>query len=242
MESKAHSTSAVHSNNSEVKGIEVLTFFNAELYKVKGAESTFRTSGILSVLYIPYYKRVLLYLNDFTYCVLKRLPVVASPKAEAQTRVYTFPQYNNSGYKIKLSKIEFVESIANFETILKNNSRFSYEGESLTAKRDLSPHHDQLHHYDEEHTGDYKEKSLESSTASVSSMSASGMKLSKKDKVKKAFHKVFDSFKHRSWDQKNNVNLSKVKSYEDLIRTDVDPHLVHEIHAKDVMIILVFVV
>lgn len=218
---------ATSSVGAEIRGIEVLSFPSAELQKHKVGENKFLGVGVLSVLYFPDYQRFILYLNEWTYCLLKRLPVIATSQSYKAARSYILPAYNGY-YILKLPKIEHPEAVENLETIFKNTSKFSYEGESHLRRGELSPHREQFADYEEETSGAFKERGVEPTG-----------KLSGKQKIKRGFSKLASVFKGRSWDQKYNQNLTKVLDYNTLCRTGVDASLIHDIGRRDVIIALV---
>jgi len=117
----------IKSEFGKIKGIEVLSFKEAELETTLGGVTKFNMVGILSVLYFENYDRFVLSLKDWKYALLKRLPVTASEFSNAGPVSYTFPTYNGF-YTLTIPKIQHVEGLKNLETIFINNSRFSYKG------------------------------------------------------------------------------------------------------------------
>ena len=108
--------------------IDVLTFENVELLKKKNEKTSFSGIGALHVLFFPDYNRFILYLNDWAYALLKRIPAVASSKKPSGSHFYILPSYSGS-YILKLPKTVRSEAIQNLETILVNNTQFTYKDE-----------------------------------------------------------------------------------------------------------------
>jgi len=124
--------------NNTVKGTELLFFEKAEVDKIKGNSTAFASAGSLSVLYFSDYSRYILQINDWRYPLLRRLPILAE-KNEMGGRSYMMPGQNGFFYRLRIEGASN-EGLANFETILKNNSNFSMKGqESAFNKLEASP-------------------------------------------------------------------------------------------------------
>lgn len=207
---------------NEVKAIEVLSFPDVELQKNYDGKNKISGVGILSVLYFPDYNRFVLYLHNWSYALLKRIPIVASTRTLSDTRCYVFPSYTGH-YILKLNKIPYVEALQNFETILKHNSQFSYEGEQQGFHhRETSPT-DRFVEY-EQHGDQYMERG-----------GTQTGRLRGKEKIKKGFKKIASKLtSHYSSDQKNNLNLRQVMDYSQLKTSGLDASLTHPVGRRDV--------
>lgn len=120
----------------KIKGVEVLTFKEAELEKTLGGRTTFATVGNLSVLYFADYDRFVLSVNDWKYALLRRLPIVSTEPTLTGPVSYTLPTYNGF-YTLTINKISHVEALKNFETILLDNSRYSISSETTPLRQEI---------------------------------------------------------------------------------------------------------
>ena len=75
---------------NDTKGIEILSFQKTELLLTKGGSTKFCDVGTLFVLYFPDYNRFVLSINNWTYALLKRIPVVGSTHTMSDSRLYIF--------------------------------------------------------------------------------------------------------------------------------------------------------
>lgn len=131
-------TNAIKSDFGKIKALEVLTFKEAELERTLNGRTTFATVGNLQVLYFPNFDRFVLSLNDWKYPLLRRIPIVSSGANMTGPIQYSLPTYNGF-YTLRLHKVPHLEALQNLETILVENSKFSYLGTDNVLKRDLSP-------------------------------------------------------------------------------------------------------
>ena len=207
---------------NEVKAMEVLSFPDVELQKNYAGKNKISGVGILSVLYFPDYNRFVLYLHDWSYALLKRIPVVASTRTLSDSRCYTFPSYTGN-YILKLNKIPYIEALQNFETILKHNSQLSYEGEQQGFHHREGSPADRFTAY--EQSGEHYTEKGATETG----------RLRGKEKIKKGFKKIASKFtSHYSADQRNNLNLRQVMDYSQLKTTGLDASLTHPVGRRDV--------
>jgi len=106
-----------------VQGLEILNFPNVELDKVKqDGNSTFSTTGDLSIIYFDYYERFMLQLGNWRYCLLPRLP--ANSLTDSTANYYEFPAYDGI-YSVKLPNQFSPIAMQNLETILTNTTKFN---------------------------------------------------------------------------------------------------------------------
>jgi len=176
-------------SNEQIKGYEVLSFEGVELTQVKGENKSFLDVGTLFVLYFQESVRFVLSLNDWTYCLLKRLSVTSSSRTNKQIRSYTFPG-TEGFYILTLTKIPHFEALQNFETILSSSTNFSYQVEkepnewkSVSEKEERSE----------------EERNLR--------------KLSASERIKRGFAKIADKISRPFVKgSQDNVNLTHVKN------------------------------
>jgi len=211
-----------------IDGLEVLKFDGVELLKKKGNQTKFSSVGTLHVFYFAAYDRFLLYLNDWAYALLKRLPVVRYVKTSTNSFFYVFPSYNGS-YIIKVTKCPYREALQNFETILANNSQFSYQGESTS----LTP--EQVHRFD-----DYMLGQKESRISNVDKENSSLVgNLSGKEKIHRGFKKIANKFK-RPVSSEIHPNVMLVKDYNTLKSSTLPRSFVHSYERRDVIIFIIY--
>lgn len=126
--------------SEKVKGTEILYFENAELEKVKGGQSSFSTSGPLSLLYFKDYNRFVFHLNDWNYPLLRRLPIIGLDNLDANSRSYSFPGTNGFAYNLTINKQGGSFAFQNLDSILESNSRLSWrDNDSVFRKHEASP-------------------------------------------------------------------------------------------------------
>jgi hypothetical protein len=143
----------VQQQSGKVRGTEVLYFQDAELQKIKGNDTSYATTGTLSVLYFKEYDRFILALNDWKYPLLRRIPISASDKMNLCPRSYMLPAPNGFFFNLTLQNIGNQEALFNFESILSEDSNFSFKGESHPLRKiSLSPN-DKLHRTLKKDTG-----------------------------------------------------------------------------------------
>jgi len=120
-------------------GQEFLYFPEAEVKKIKGTATSFATMGPLSVLYFKDYHRFVLQINDWRYPLLRRLPVIAD-KGEVNALTLILPAMNGFSFILKVSNVANMPALTNLETILHENTRFSFKGEDMgPRKMEASP-------------------------------------------------------------------------------------------------------
>jgi len=127
---------------SELKCTELLSFPEAKLRILEDSVETSGYHGILRVIYVYNLDRFILYHNDWSYALLKRLPVTALSGNTLNSRSYAFPS-NNGSFILDLQQVSEVEDLYTLETILKNNSQFYFQevqqsSGSLDDKYDLT--------------------------------------------------------------------------------------------------------
>lgn len=205
-----------------IDGLEVLKFDGVELLKKKGNQTKFSSVGTLHVFYFAAYDRFLLYLNDWAYALLKRLPVVRSVKTSTNSFFYIFPSYNGS-HIIKITKCPYREALQNFETILANNSQFSYQGENMP----LTPEH--VRRYDD---AMLTHKETRRSSADKENYSSVG-NLSGKEKIHRGFKKIASKFQ-RPTNTEVHPNVMLVKDYNTLKHSTLPGSFTHSYERRDV--------
>ena len=176
-----------------IKGFEVLTFDRAELTKTVEGTTSFVTVGTLNVLFFQEFQRFVLWLNDvWDYALLKRIHVTSSSRTDLTLRSYTFPSHDGI-YTLTLAKIAHPEAVQNFETILKNTTRFSYHGEERSfGDSDTSSQHSM--------------DDISESTMSHEEEHAT--KLKGASRIKRGFAKISDKISRTfAKENKKNVNL-----------------------------------
>jgi len=238
-------------DSSKVKGMEVLFFEEAQIEKIKGNSTSFAATGSLSVLYFSDYHRFVLQLNDWRYPLLRRLPVTALDKGELYSRTYLLPAPNGFTYVLKIEKFPNIQALSNFETVLVNNSQFSYHGEQLHPKKEEHSPDDKLTRHLNKNTG-FKEIFSHKIKAGVEKIKVAtetfkhGTKnlTSKKKKVnlkdvktrnfkkeahstfKKDFFSTSEKLSHDFLNlRKENVNLTHARNFEDLLKITSAPSL-----------------
>jgi len=112
------------------KALEVLHFEQVELSKVENGVNFFLDVGNLAVLYLPSTDHFVLSLNNWIYTLDKRFSIFTSSIQDMKLpRLYLLPTVT-SFYTLKLNKIEDIASIQNLETIIKSETRLSYQDET----------------------------------------------------------------------------------------------------------------
>ncbi len=196
--------------------IDVLTFENVELLKKKNEKTSFSGIGTLRVLYFPDYGRFVMELNDWTYALLKRIPAVASTRKASGSHFYVFPSYSGS-YILKLPKAVRSEAIQNLETILVNNTQFSYQEDQVLGSYRSS----------EERGGSHQENQRES----VDSVG----KLSGKEKIKRGFKRIASKFQGTyTVETRPNPNMIRVMDYTSLKSLSLNSGFICPYERKDV--------
>jgi hypothetical protein len=211
------STSVLH-EFGKVKGIEILTFKDAELERTFCNETRFGSVGVLQVLYFANYDRFVLSLNGWKYVLLKRIPIVSEWQALSGPITFTLPTYKGF-YTLRIDKVPHIEALNNFETILLNNSKFSYKGEcktmpsGLLSRGLLSP--------DDKFRGEVDPlDEPEEPTTSSQYEPGKPNPLKRGDKVKRGFkmiaHKLSKGLKRKG---RHNLNLYQVRDLESMKQT-----------------------
>jgi hypothetical protein len=122
------------------KGLEIISFEDAEVQKSKDGLISNSISGPLSVLYFKDYRRFFLYIDGWFYPLMRRLPVVGMDKNNgSSSRLYCLPGPNGFWYNLRINCYGSVQGLENFESILQDCSRFSWKGEAYHGKREQSP-------------------------------------------------------------------------------------------------------
>jgi len=139
--------------HDKIKGTEILFFEDAEIEKTKGGNSSFASSGPLSVLYFKDYSRFMLHLNDWKYPLMRRLPV-SSQGGDGNSRIFEFPALNGFTYRLKINNVANNAGLSNLESILDNNSSFSIKGATgIPRKLEASPDDKLFRHQKEKESG-----------------------------------------------------------------------------------------
>jgi hypothetical protein len=222
----------------KIKAIEVLTFKEAELERTLNGLTTFGTVGVLQILYFANYDRFVLSLNDWKYALLKRLPVTGAESSGHGPISYTFPTYNGF-YTLTLPKVNHLEGLKNLETILINNTRFSYKGtenilRNSTGARspddrfrrlEMTPGADE--NYDPISTSQYP-SSFDTTTDAPHS-------LSKGQRMKRGFKKFGFIFKRKmSRKEKNNLNNYQARDIDSIKKTNEIQAAIHHYPRREI--------
>jgi len=233
-----------HKEHDKVKGIEVLFFDQADIEKFKGKNTSFASSGPLSVLYFRDYNRFVLHLNDWKYPLMRRLPV-SSEKSQGNSRIYEFPALNGFSYRLRINS-SGNSALSNFDNILSNFSNFSMKGTDLLPRKLEASPDDKLFRHQKEKESAPGEKimgvlkhGIEKVMHATESLKPANKKLlSRKKKydlkefktknfrkeAKSTFKKDFFSngeklSKEFYEKRRNNPNLSQNKDFKDLLKT-----------------------
>jgi len=230
--------------HDHVKGQEILFFEDAEIEKFKGNSASFSSFGNLSLLYFKDYNRFMLHLNDWSYPLMRRLPVI-SQSSGGSFGLYEFPALNGFTFRLKINNIQNSAALANFENILETNSNFSRKGKIEIRKLEASPDDKLFRHQKEKESGPtevIKEvlkqgfeklkiagESLKSGTKKLTSRKK---KMNLKDIKKRNFRRdakstfkkdFFSSGEKASRDflekRRSNLNLREIRDYKDLLKT-----------------------
>src|SRR5689334_1241102 len=122
-------------NAGLVPTVEILHFPEAEVEKFDAKNNAvFAASGPLSVFFFPTYNRWVLELNDWKFPLIRRLRITAGDKNNIKARNYTLPAMQGGRFVLKLANIPNIHALTNFETILDNNTQFSFEGQQPTRE------------------------------------------------------------------------------------------------------------
>jgi len=208
-------------SHERLMGIEVLSFDHVELTKTITGKNSFMGVDTLRIVYFPEYDRFLLYLKDWEYALLKRLPVTSSSRTDMKSRIFTFPTYGGF-YTAKFTKIPYPEALQNFETILSHTTRFSYANEDLPVlQNELSP---DVSLIDEVEGFESSVISSQSSTARTSMTESDLTRLHGKDKFKRSFAKFADKITGHHAKKTAHVNLflTQVMDFESIRSPNVD--------------------
>jgi len=111
----------IFKNAGKLKGTEVLFFNDVELEKGKGGSPSFASVGTLSVLFFKDFNRFVLHLNDWSYPLMRRIPITSG--GESGSHTLTLPALNGFDYTLRFPNVSEA-AWSNFETILSNNSGF----------------------------------------------------------------------------------------------------------------------
>jgi len=165
------------------------------------------------------------------------LPVTGAESTGAGPISYTFPTYNGF-YTLTLPKVNHLEGLKNFETILINNTRFSYQGtENILRKsagsigaRSPDDRFRRLdgtdENYDPISTSQYP-SSLETTDAPH--------QLSKGQRVKRGFKKFGFLFKKKmSRKEKNNLNNYQARDIDSIKKTNEIQAAIHHYPRREV--------
>ena len=225
----------------KIKAVEVLTFKEAELERTLNGITTFGTVGVLQILYFANYDRFVLSLNDWKYALLKRLPVTGADNTGNGPVAYTFPTYNGF-YTLTLPKVNHLEGLKNLETILINNTRFSYKGtENILRKSSgsigaRSPD-DRFRRLEMTPGGtdeNYDPISTSQYPSSLDTIDAPHQ-LSKGQRMKRGFKKFGFMFKKKmSRKEKNNLNNYQARDIDSIKKTNEIQAAIHHYPRREV--------
>lgn len=124
----------MQNTSQKLTGFEILSFEGVELSITEANKTSIVSTGNLSVTYFKEFGCFILYLNNWDYALNKNLPIISSSRTDALSRSYLLPTYGGY-YTLKVNKINHIEAIQNFETILNFNSRFGYLGETESLEQ-----------------------------------------------------------------------------------------------------------
>jgi len=232
--------------SNTVTGVEVLCFQDAEIRKIKSNSTSYAAAGPLSVLYFKDYHRFVLQLNDWRYPLMRRLPVISNSQGNEAigSRSYYFPTLNGFTFELTLNGFS-THGITNFETILSNNSNFSFKGqENPMRKLEASPD-DKLYRHIKKDTSTMnviseafkyvienvkaKTETLKSGTININSRKAKVNLKSIKNKnfkknahstLKKSFFESNENLTKEFWRLRSqNINNSQSRSIDDILKT-----------------------
>jgi len=201
-------------HSTKIQGFEVLSFEGVELTCTKGDENFFVDLGNLLVLYFQENIRFILNLNEWSYCLLKRLSVTSSSRTNMRQRIYTLPS-EDGYYILKISNIPHPEAIQNFETILDHCTTFSYQEEQEELIEDqVNQINGEFEIQDEtspkKRNGRYSEEA-----------EAAFHPLSTAEKIKRGFTNMAEALSRTFIKgEEENVNLTSVKDFESLKAVD----------------------
>ena len=208
-------------SHERLMGIEVLSFDHVEVTKTITGKNSFLGVDTLRVVYFPEYDRFLLYLKEWEYALLKRLPVTSSSRTDMKSRIFTFPTYGGH-YNVKFTKFPYPEALQNFETILSHASRFSYADEDLPVlQNELSP---DVSLIEEVEGFESSVISSHSSTSRTSMTESESTKLHGKDKIKRSFAKLADKLTGNHAKKVSHVNLflTQVMDFDSIRSPNID--------------------
>lgn len=154
--------------SGKVKGLEVLHFEDAEIQKIKNGLPSYAATGQLSVLYFKDFDRFFLRLNDWTYPLMRRMPLLGLDKSSVHCRRYSLPGPNGSVFNLAIDSCGSDQGFENLDAILQDCSKFSWKGQPHTGKLDQSPD-DKLTRHLKKETG-FKEMISESFKHSLQSI------------------------------------------------------------------------
>lgn len=228
-----------------VKGTEILYFDQAEIQKIKGSSPAFASSGTLHVLYFKDYSRFVLQLNNWVYPLLRRLTISSvTGKDDAASRTYILPALNGYSFTLKITAPSNIQALSNLDTIFQNNCRFSSKGQELLRKVEASPD-DKLVRHAMKDTGvkevisETFKHALQKAETKVATLKTGTKYLTSTKKrtnlkdiknknfreeatsrIKKDFFKTEEKllceFSQR---RKENLNLTQLKEFDDLLNT-----------------------
>jgi len=104
-------------------GIEILSFDDVELYHCSNDREHFDSMGTLKVVYFRDFQSFVLYLNDWSYLLLKELPILKSTTHPSGSLLYYLTS-KDMILCLKFLQNTQKESLQNFDTIVENNSNF----------------------------------------------------------------------------------------------------------------------
>jgi len=226
--------------NNSAMGMEVLYFEDAEVQKIKGGSPSFASTGPLSLLYFPSYNRFVLQLNDWRYPILRRLPIISSDKTS-----FLLPAPNGFSFLLRINNALNSQGLSNLETILKNRSNFSFQGEDVSMRKLETSPDDKLTRNIKKETGPMEiiSETIKSGVQTIknkvgtwktgtknltSTKKRSNLKDIKNKNFKKTAHSTFkkDFFQSGSklsheflQKRKENINLSQSRDLSDLSKS-----------------------
>ena len=226
------------------KGQEILFFEDAEVQKLKHGQTSFAASGPLSVLYFKEYHRFFLRLNDWSFPLMRRLPVIGMDKNDgSSSRLYCLPGRNGFHYNLRINCYGSAEGFENFETILQECSQFTWKGEAHHGRLEHSPDDNVKHAKKEsgliEVIGQQLKQGVQSLKSKVKTIQTGTKNLTSRKKkldikaiktknfrknAKSTFRKdYFLSHEKLSQDffnlRKSNINMILPKTFQDLLDT-----------------------
>jgi len=229
-----------------VKGIEIISFSNAALEKIREDSSrSMAVFGDLHVIYFNSHDLFLLQLNNWKYALLPALSTSCLREFGTGCYIYTLPTSDGT-YLIRLQRTTNNIAIKNLETILDNTTNFRCPKSCYDVLQgDRMPQSDKKGHYSPKIVPQQEENFQNLNNAL--SFSGKQRKVNfqildkKREKLKKKFRKIVKSISLKFKDPKENINLSYIRTFEGMKLTTKEMAPKHKFYKKEVILFLCFV-